>query len=141
LRDTSNRIVLLLGVHLLFLLGQLTPLPGSNPDAWAILTRGEGSGAAAVLGLSVGSVRRVTIFALGIVPYVTAAVLMQIATMVSGTLRARARNGERGRGTIVRYARYLTLALTVLQAWGVASGLEHVRGVVASPGVLFIVST
>jgi preprotein translocase subunit SecY len=140
-RELAQRIALTLAALVLFSLGQLIPLPGINPDAWAILTRGEGSGAAAALGLSVGSVRRVTIFALGIVPYVTTAVLIQIATMVSGTLRARARAGERGRATIVRYARYLTLALTVLQAWGVASGLEHVRGVVAYPGALFIVST
>jgi preprotein translocase subunit SecY len=139
--ELAQRIALTLGALLLFSVGQLIPLPGVNPDAWAMLIRSDGGGVAAALGLSVGSVRRVSIFALGIVPYVTAAVLMQIGTMVSGTLRTRARAGERGRAAMVRYARYLTLVLTAFQAWGVASGLEHVRGVAAYPGVWFIVST
>jgi len=139
--NLAGRIALTLGALLLFSVGQLIPLPGINPDAWAILARGEGSGFTAALGLSFGSVRPVTILALGIVPYVTAAVLVQLATMVSGRLRAHARDGERGRAAMVRYARYLTLVLTALQAWGVAGGLEHVRGVVANPGVWFMVST
>jgi preprotein translocase subunit SecY len=139
--DLAERIVLTLSALLLFKLGQVIALPGVNPEAWAILARGEGSGVAAALGISVGGVRRVTIFALGLLPYVTAAVLVQLATIVSQRLRARARAGERGRRAMVRYARYLTVLLTAVQAWGVASGLEQVRGVVTIPGALFVVST
>lgn len=137
--DLAGRIALTLGALLLVSVGQFIPLPGVNPEAWLILARGEGSGA--ILGLSIAGARPFAILALGILPYVTAAVLVQLATMVSSRLRGRARDGERGRTAMVRYARWLTLVLTAVQAWGVANGLESVRGVVTTPGVLFLVST
>jgi preprotein translocase subunit SecY len=137
----AQRIAVTIGLLLLFRLGEFIPLPGVNADAWAILARGEGSGVAGMLAASSGGQRRLAIFALGLVPYVSAAVLLQLATIVSRRLRARARDGERGRAAMVRYARYLTVLLTAAQAWGVANGLEHVNGVVAHPGVLFVLST
>ena len=137
----AQRIALTIGALLLFRLGSYIPLPGVNPEAWEILTRSQGGGVAAVFGASSGGARRLAIFALGIIPYVSAAVLVQLATIFSRRLRARAREGERGRAAMVRYARYLTVLLTAFQAWGVADGLEHVSGVVAAPGPLFIVST
>jgi preprotein translocase subunit SecY len=136
--DLAGRIALTLGALLLVSVGQFIPLPGVNPEAWLILTHGEGS--AATLGLSIGGARPFAILALGILPYVTAAVLVQLATMVSSRLRARARDGARGRAAMVRDARWLTLVLTALQAWGVAGGLERVPGVVAHPGIWFMVS-
>jgi preprotein translocase subunit SecY len=135
----AQRIAVTIGALLLFRLGEYVPLPGVNPDAWALLARGEGRGIAGFLATSSGGMR-LAIFALGIVPYVSAAVLVQLATIFSSRLRARARNGERGRAAMVRYARYLTVLLTAAQAWGVANGLEHVSGVVPNPGVLFLLS-
>jgi preprotein translocase subunit SecY len=137
----AQRIALTIGALLLFRLGEFIPLPGVNADAWAVLARGEGSGVAGMLAASSGGVRRLAIFALGLVPYVSAAVLLQLATIVSRRLRARARGGESGRAAMVRAARYLTVLLTAAQAWGVANGLEHVSGVVAHPGPLFVLST
>jgi preprotein translocase subunit SecY len=137
----AQRIAVTIGALLLFRLGEFIPLPGVNPEAWAMLTRGEGGGIAGFLAASSGGVRRLAIFASGLVPYVSAAVLVQLATVVSRRLRARARDGERGRAAMVRYARYLTVVLTALQAWGVANGLERVNGVVAHPGPLFVLST
>src|SRR5262249_9438941 len=125
----AQRIAVTIGLLLLCRLGEFIPLPGVNADAWAALARGEGSGIAGMLAASSGGVRRLAIFALGLVPYVSAAVLLQLATIVSRRLRARARDGERGRTATVRYARYLTVLLTALQAWGVANGLERVNGV------------
>lgn len=137
----AQRIAVTIGALLLFRLGEFIPLPGVNPEAWAMLARGEGSGMAGFLAASSGGIRRLAIFALGLVPYVSAAVLVQLATIFSSKLRARSRDGEHGRARMVRYARYVTVLLTALQAWGVANGLEHVNGVVARPGVLFVLST
>jgi len=137
----AQRIAVTVGALLLFRLGEYIPLPGVNAEAWAMLARGEGSGIAGILAASSGGVRRLAIFALGLVPYVSAAVLVQLATIVSPRLRARARDGERGRAAMIRYARYFTVLLTAAQAWGVANGLEHVSGVVAHPGPLFVLST
>lgn len=137
----AQRIAVTIGALLLFRLGEFIPLPGVNADAWAALARGEGSGVAGMLAASSGGVRRLAIFALGLVPYVSAAVLLQLATIVSRRLRGRARGGESGRAAMVRTARYLTVLLTAAQSWGVANGLEHVNGVVAHPGVLFVLST
>jgi preprotein translocase subunit SecY len=139
--DLAKRVALTIGALLLFRLGTWIPLPGVNTEAWEILARGHATGVAAVLGVSSSGAKRLAICALGILPYVSAAVLVQLATIFSRRLRAIARDGERGRGKIVRYARYLTVLLAALQALGIANGLEHVTGVVATPGVLFEVST
>jgi preprotein translocase subunit SecY len=137
----AQRIAVTIGLLLLFRLGEFIPLPGVNADAWAMLARGQGSGVAGMLAASSGGVRRLAIFALGLVPYVSAAILLQLATVVSRRLRTRARDGEHGRAAMVRYARYVTVLLTAFQAWGVANGLERVNGVVAHPGMLFVLST
>ncbi|MBV8755145.1 MAG: preprotein translocase subunit SecY [Hyphomicrobiales bacterium] len=137
----AQRIAVTIGALLLFRLGEYIPLPGVNPEAWAMLTHGEGGGIAGFFAASSAGVRRLAIFALGLVPYVSAAVLVQLATIVSRRLRARARDGEPGRAAMVRYARYVTVLLTALQALGVANGLEHVNGVVAHPGLPFVLST
>jgi preprotein translocase subunit SecY len=139
--DLAGRIAVTIGALLLFRLGSYIPLPGVNPEAWEILTWSQGGGVAAIFGASSGGAKRLAIFALGIIPYVSAAVLVQLATIFSSRLRARAGDGERGRAAMVRYARYLTALLTAFQAWGVADGLEHASGVVVAPGPLFIIST
>jgi preprotein translocase subunit SecY len=140
-RDLAQRIAVTLGALLIYRLGQYIPLPGIDLDAWAMLSRSQGGGVVGALGTFSGGARRMAICALGIVPYISAAVLVQLAAMVSHRVRAIARDGERGRRRMVRYARYLALLLTAFQAWGVAGGLEQVGGVVANPGPLFVAST
>ena len=140
-KNLAQRIAVTLGALLLVRLGEFIPLPGVNVEVWEILTRGQGSGVGAIFGASSGSARRLAIFALGLQPYVTAAVLVQLATIVSRRLRAHARAAEGGRAAMVRYARYLTVVLTALQALGVANALQQVDGVVTMPGALFIAST
>jgi len=139
--DLAQRIALTIGALVLFRLGSYIPLPGINAEAWEILTRSQGGGVATIFGASSGGARRLAIFALGITPYISAAVLVQLATIFSSRLRAVARDGERGRAAMVRYARYLAALLAAAQALGVANALEHVSGVVTIPGPLFIVST
>jgi preprotein translocase subunit SecY len=137
----AERITWTISALLLFRWGEWIPLPGVNPEAWEFFTQVQGSGIAAVFGVSSGGGRRLAMFALGLGPYVSAAVLVQLATIFSSRLRATARDGARGRTAMVRYARYLATLLAAAQAWGVANGLEHVSGVVTIPGALFIVST
>jgi preprotein translocase subunit SecY len=132
-QDLAQRIAVTFGALLIYWLGQHIPLPGIDSEAWAAISRIQGSG--------IAGARRMSILALGILPYVSAAVLVQLATIVSGRLRALSRAGERGRRIMVRIALYLTLLLTVVQAWGIASALAQVGSVVARPGPVFVLST
>jgi preprotein translocase subunit SecY len=88
-----------------------------------------------------GSAGRLAIFALGILPYVSAAVLVQLVLIVFGRMRRLRAQGEQGRQTVVAYTRYLTVAITVVQSYGIAVGLEGIPNLIASPGWLFRVST
>jgi preprotein translocase subunit SecY len=139
--DLAQRIAVTIGALLIYRWGRYIPLPGIDAEAWAIIFHGHGSGVARAVGALSGGVKRISILALGILPYISAAVLVQLATIVSRRLRARSRAGERGRRAMVQYARYLTVLLTTFQAWGVASAIEQVAGVVANPGPLFVLST
>jgi preprotein translocase subunit SecY len=139
-QDLAQRVAVTIGALLVYRLGQYIPLPGIDAGAWAAISRIQGNGVVGAVTVLPG-IRRMAMFALGIVPYVSAAVFVQLATIVSRPLRAIARDGERGRRRMVRYARYLTVLLTAFQAWGIASALERVGGVVANPGPLFVVST
>jgi preprotein translocase subunit SecY len=137
-----ERVAITLGVLLLYRLGTYIPLPGINPLIWDEIYRSQaGAGLGSLNLLAGGGIHRLAIFALNIVPYVSAAIILQLAMLVSQRLRALARQGERGRAMIVRRTRYLTAGLAALQALGIASGLEGVGGVVANPGVLFTLST
>jgi preprotein translocase subunit SecY len=137
-----RRIAITLGVLLLYRLGTYIPLPGINPTIWDDIYRTQaGAGLGSLNVLAGGGIHRLAIFALNIVPYVSAAIILQLAMLVSQRLRALARQGEQGRATIVRRTRYLTAGLAALQAWGIAEGLQGVDGVVANPGPLFTLST
>jgi preprotein translocase subunit SecY len=139
-QDLAQRVAFTIGALLIYRLGQYIPLPGIDPEAWAIISRSQGNGVIGAITVLPG-IRRMAIFALGILPYISAAVLVQLATIVSRRLRVLSRAGERGRRLMVRSALYLTLLLTILQAWGIASALEQVGSVVARPGPLFVLST
>jgi preprotein translocase subunit SecY len=140
--ELTRRIWFTLGALLVFRLGTFVPLPGIAPSVWERIFRSQADG---ILGmanlLSGGGIHRMAIFALGLLPYVSAAVLLQLLPIISKRLRALRTQGERGRRTIERHTRFLTALLSILQAYGIALGLEGVPGLVAEPGWLFRTTT
>jgi preprotein translocase subunit SecY len=127
--ELARRIVFTLGALLVFRLGSYIPLPG-------VSTSGSGFS-----GVSVALNIRFSIFALWILPYLSAAILIQLLSMVSSKLSALARSGETGRGKIRRYTIGLTILLTAFQAFGLASSLQGIPNLVNEPGALFLLST
>ena len=128
--ELAWRIAVTVGALLVYRFGTFVPLPGLDPAALAELYRGSPNG-----------IHRLAIFALGILPYVWAAIILQLLTLVSRRLRALKQSGARGRRTIDRMTRVLTVLLAAGQAAGVAVGLESVPGIVAVPPWLFTIST
>jgi preprotein translocase subunit SecY len=140
--DVPQRIALTLGMLVLYRFGTYIPLPGIDPTVWEQVFRSQAGGILGSLDLlASGGIHRLAIFALHILPYVTASLLVQLATIVSRGLRELARSGEGGRATIERRTRYLAAALAALQAVGIAAALQEIGGLVAFSGPLFIIST
>jgi preprotein translocase subunit SecY len=141
--EFARRIAFTLGALLVFRIGAYIPLPGTDAAAWGRATGYHSHDF--LFGLvdlpSGGSARHFAIFALGIIPYFTAALLIQLAAMGSQRLRALVASGDRGRGKVAAYTLYLTIALTAFQAFGVSHGLESLPGLVAQPGPLFELTT
>jgi len=140
--ELKKRIWFTLGALLVFRLGTYIPLPGINPDAIADIFKSQQGG---VLGLfnmfSGGAVGRLAIFALNIMPYISASIIIQLLTTVSPQLEALKKEGESGRRQINQYTRYLTVVLALFQAYGIAMGLEASGNAVRDPGLFFRVST
>jgi len=140
--DLKKRIWFTLGALLVYRLGTYIPLPGINPDAFAQAFQQQAGG---VLGLfnmfAGGAVERMAIFALGIMPYISASIIMQLMTSVVPTLEQLKKEGEQGRKVINQYTRYGTVLLATLQAYGIAVGLESGAGIVTDPGWFFRIST
>src|SRR4051794_38708528 len=127
--ELARRIVFTLGALLIFRLGSYIPLPGFNSPGLRSA------------GVTVVEPFRFSIFSLGILPYLSAAILIQLVSMVSSKLSALPRGGASGRRKVVRYTVALTLVLTAFQAFGVASGLQRIPNLVGEPGGLFLLST
>jgi preprotein translocase subunit SecY len=140
--DLKKRLWFTLAALLVYRLGTHIPLPGLNPEAYAQAFRGQSGG---ILGLfnmfSGGAVERMAIFALGIMPYISASIIVQLMTSVVPSLENLKKEGEAGRKIINQYTRYGTVILGALQAYGIAAGLESGQGIVADPGMLFKLST
>ncbi|MBB4007715.1 preprotein translocase subunit SecY [Allorhizobium taibaishanense] len=140
--DLKKRIWFTLAALLVYRLGTHIPLPGLNPEAYAAAFKGQSGG---ILGLfnmfSGGAVQRMAIFALGIMPYISASIIVQLMTSVVPSLENLKKEGEQGRKIINQYTRYGTVLLGTLQAYGIAVGLEHGSGLVTDPGLFFRLST
>jgi preprotein translocase subunit SecY len=140
--ELKKRIWFTLGALIIYRLGTYIPMPGINPEAFAQAFQGSSQG---ILGLfnmfSGGAVGRMAIFALNIMPYISASIIIQLMTTVSPTLEALKKEGESGRKVINQYTRYLTVLLATLQAYGIAVGLEGSGSVVTDPGWFFRLST
>jgi len=132
----GRRIAFTLCALLVYRLGSHIPIPGIDAAAWEQLFRSQTD----FLSNSAG-IHRLAVFALGITPYISAAVLIQFLTMGSSPLQQIRRGGERGRKLISLYTLYLALLLTVVQAYGLSVGLEGFQQLVAEPGLLFRIST
>jgi preprotein translocase subunit SecY len=140
--DLKKRIWFTLGALLVYRVGTFIPMPGINPDAFADAFKNASQG---ILGLfnmfSGGAVERMAIFALNIMPYISASIILQLLTSVSPSLEALKKEGEAGRKIINQYTRYLTAVLAAFQAYGIAIGLEGSGSIVIDPGWFFRIST
>jgi preprotein translocase subunit SecY len=140
--DLRRRIVFLILAILVYRLGAHIPVPGIDPDQLSSLFKSQEGG---ILGLfnmfSGGALSRFTIFALGIMPYISASIIMQLMTAVSPTLEALKKEGESGRRKISQYTRIGTLGLAVVQAVGISVALESQPGLVIDPGIIFRFTT
>jgi preprotein translocase subunit SecY len=139
--DLKKRIWFTLGALLVYRLGTYIPLPGINPDAFAQAFQSQSSGVLGMFNMFAGgAVERMAIFALGIMPYISASIIMQLMTSVVPTLEALKKEGEQGRKVINQYTRYGTVLLAAVQAYGIAIGLESGSGIVTDPGWFFRIS-
>ncbi|MEI2417138.1 preprotein translocase subunit SecY [Orrella sp. JC864] len=140
--DLKRRLVFLVLALVVYRLGTHIPVPGINPDALADLFRQNEGG---ILGLfnmfSGGALSRFSIFALGIMPYISASIIMQLASVIVPSLEALKKEGEAGRRKITQYTRYGTVALALVQAVGISVALESQPGLVIDPGMLFRFTT
>ncbi len=140
--ELKKRIWFTLAALLVYRLGTYIPLPGINLEAVADLFRQNQSGMLGLFNMfSGGAVGRMAIFALNIMPYISASIIMQLMTAVSPRLEELKKEGEQGRKVINQYTRYGTVVLSVLQAYGIAIGLESAGNIVADPGWFFRIST
>ena len=140
--DLQKRIWFTLGALIIYRLGSYIPIPGIDTAQLANFANANSAGILGWMnGLAGGALGRMAIFALNIMPYISASIIMQLMTTVSPTLEALKKEGESGRKKINQYTRYGTVVLAALQAYGIAIGLVGRGGLVLNPGPFFIAST
>ncbi len=136
--DLRRRLVFLLLALVVYRIGAHIPVPGIDPNQLAQLFKGQQGGILSLFNMfSGGALSRFTVFALGIMPYISASIIMQLMTYVIPTLESLKKEGESGRRKITQYTRYGTLALAVFQSLSIALALEASPGLVLSPGFGF----
>src|SRR5881392_1612076 len=140
--ELKKRIWFTLGALLVYRLGTYIPLPGIDPNAWDQIFRTQAGGILGMFNMfSGGGIHRMAIFALNIMPYISASIILQLLTTVSPTLEQLKKEGEAGRKVINQYTRYLTAVLAAFQAYCIAIGLEGSGNIVIDPGWFFRIST
>ncbi len=136
--DLKRRLWFLVFALIVYRLGAHIPVPGIDPDELAAIFQREQGGILAMFNLfSGGALSRFTVFALGIMPYISASIIMQLLTVVLPWLEAKKKEGEAGRREITKYTRWFTVALATFQAVGIAVALESQPGLVIEPGLMF----
>ena len=140
--DLKKRLLFLLGALVVFRIGAHIPVPGIDPNELSKLFQSQQGG---ILGLfnmfSGGALSRFTIFALGIMPYISSSIIMQLMTAVSPQLEALKKEGQAGQRKITQYTRYGTLILALFQATGISIALESQPDLVMDPGLVFRFTT
>jgi preprotein translocase subunit SecY len=140
--ELRQRIFFTLAVLVVARLGTYVPMPGIDAGRLADLLNQQHGGILDVFNvLAGGAIGRMAIFALGIMPYISASIIIQLMTTVIPELEQLKKEGEAGRKTLNQYTRYGTVGLAALQALGIAVGLEHMGGVVIDPGLFFRFTT
>ncbi len=141
--DLRKRVLFTLGLLAVYRLGGHIYTPGINLNRWdEFFSRNQGT----IFGFfdlfAGGNIRRMTVFALGIMPYITASIILQLLTVVVPTLEKLQKEGELGRRKITQWTRYLTIGLAVMQSFAIAQGLQTMQGgIVINPGIGFVLLT
>ena len=136
--DLKRRLVFLVLALIVFRIGTHIPVPGIDPVSLAKLFDQQQGGILDMFNMfSGGALSRFSVFALGIMPYISASIIMQLLTVVSPQLEALKKEGEAGRRKITQYTRYGTVALALFQAVGISVALESQQGLVLDPGLMF----
>ena len=138
LGDLKRRILFLIGALIVFRIGTFIPVPGIDQNELASLFNQQRGGILDMFNMfSGGALERFSILALGIMPYISASIIMQLMTVASPTLEALKKEGEAGRRKITQYTRYGTAGLALFQSMAIGIGLESQRGLVIDPGLAF----
>ena len=143
--ELKNRLWFTLGALIVYRIGSYVPVPGVDAAVMGEMLRQHGGG---ILGMfdmfTGGALGRMTVFALNIMPYISASIIVQLMSAAIPSWEALKKEGESGRKKLNQYTRYLTLAIAIVQAYGIAVGLESVRGsagaAVVDPGMMFRLS-
>ena len=136
--ELKSRLWFVLGALVVYRLGAHIPVPGIDPTVLKQLFDSQSGGILGMFNMfSGGALSRFTVFALGIMPYISASIIMQLATVVSPKLEQLKKEGEAGRRTITKYTRYGTVLLATFQGLGIAIALEGQAGLVLDPGMAF----
>jgi preprotein translocase subunit SecY len=140
--ELKKRIWFTVGALLVYRFGTYIPLPGIDPSAWDQIFRSQAGGILGMFNMfSGGGIHRMAIFALNIMPYISASIIIQLMTTVSPTLEQLKKEGEQGRKVMNQYTRYLTVLLAAFQSYGISVGLEGAGNVVTDPGWFFRIAT
>ena len=140
--DLKRRLIFLLLALIVYRIGAHIPVPGIDPGELARLFKSQQGGILGMFNMfSGGALQRFTVFALGIMPYISASIIIQLLTVVSPTLEQMKKEGESGRRKITQYTRYGTVGLALFQSLGIAIALESQAGLVLHPGFLFRITT
>jgi preprotein translocase subunit SecY len=140
--ELRHRLIFLVLALLVFRLGAHIPVPGIDPDQLAQLFAGQKDGILGMFNLfSGGALSRFTVFALGIMPYISASIIMQLTTIVIPSLEALKKEGQAGQRKITQYTRYGTVVLATFQALGISVALQAQPGLVINPGLMFEFNT
>ncbi|MCE2989596.1 MAG: preprotein translocase subunit SecY [Nitrosomonadaceae bacterium] len=136
--DLKRRLIFLVLALIVFRIGTHIPVPGIDPVELGKLFDSQGGGILNMFNMfSGGALSRFSVFALGIMPYITASIMMQLFTIVSPQLEALKKEGEAGRRKITQYTRYGTVVLALFQSYGISIALQSQQGLVLNPGVMF----
>ncbi len=139
--ELKTRIMFLVGALIVFRAGTFIPVPGVDPGALASFFDQQAGNMLALFNLfSGGALSRFGIFALGIMPYISASIIMQMASMIVPSLQAIRKEGESGRRKITQFTRYGTVMLSLFQSIAAASWLQSQPGVVVNPGPAFLIT-
>ena len=140
-KDLQNRILFTIGLLIVYRLGTFIPIPGIDGDQLRAFVEQTSGGILGMAAMFTGNaLARMAIFALGIMPYISASIIMQLATSMVPSLEQLKKDGEAGRKKINQYTRYGTVLLALVQSYGLAIGLQG-QGLAVSPGPFFIATT